>query len=68
MTRATVTRRAPLHRCIAVVLILGLLSGTTGCAPWQVGAEKDGVKNGIRFQSFRELDEAARWGSWSTTR
>ena len=63
MTEAKVTRRALEHRCIKAILILGLLAGTTGCSPWQVGAETDVVKNGIRFQSFRELDDGSKLGT-----
>ena len=36
--------------------------GYHGMRAWQVGAEKDGVKNGIRFQSFRELDDGSKLG------
>ena len=62
MTGAANTRRTILLWCIAATLILGLLSGVTGCAPWQIGAEKDVVKNGISFQSFRELDDGSKLG------
>ena len=62
MTGAANTRRTILLWCIAATLILGLLSGVTGCAPWQIGAEKDVVKNGISFQSFRELEDGSKLG------
>ena len=63
MTEAKVTRRALVHRCITAMLMLGLVAGTTGCAPWQVGAETDVVKNEIRFQSFREFDDGSKLGN-----
>ena len=42
--------------------IAPLLVITAGCAPWQVGAEKDVVKNGIRFETFREQKDGTKLG------
>jgi len=32
------------------------------CSPWQVGAEKNVVKNGIKFDTFRENDDGTKMG------
>jgi len=55
-------RRRLLVRCMTSILMLGLLSIMGGCAPWEIGADKDVVKNGIRFESFRELDNGSKMG------
>lgn len=66
MTGAENTRpntcRAMLFRWIAAILVLGLLAASTGCAAWQVGAEKDVVRNGISFERFREFDDGSKLG------
>jgi hypothetical protein len=49
-------------KCVPAIFVFGLLSSIVGCAPWQVGAEKDVVKNGIRFESFRELGDGSKLG------
>jgi hypothetical protein len=36
------------------VLVLIVLMFTVACSPWQLGAEKDLVKNGIKFNTFGE--------------
>ena len=45
------------------ILILVVLICTVGCSPWQVGAEKDVVKNGIMFETFREADDGTKLGA-----
>lgn len=62
VTQAGKLRRRPRRTPFAAMLFLGLLAGATGCAPWQVGAEKDVVRNGIRFETFRELDDGSKQG------
>ena len=33
-----------------------------GCSPWQVGADKNVVKNEIKFDTFRENDDGTKMG------
>ena len=44
------------------LLVLVLLLITAGCSPWQIGAEKDVTRNGIGFESFREMDDGSKLG------
>ncbi len=48
----------------AMMVILIFVSSlfTAGCSPWQVGAERDVVKNGIKFDTFRESDDGTKLG------
>ena len=55
------THKASLLWMVAVVLVV-TMSCTMGCSPWQLGAEKDVVKNGIRFDTFRENDDGTKIG------
>lgn len=52
----------PLSRLMMSIIVLGLLFITTACAPWQIGAERDVVKNGISFKSFREMGDGTKLG------
>jgi hypothetical protein len=36
---------------------------TEGCSFWEVGAENDVVKNGIKFEAFRENDDGSKLGN-----
>ena len=56
------TRPSQLLARMAAFIMLGVLLSTAGCAPWQVGAEKDVVKNGMMFKSFREFDDGTKVG------
>ena len=47
---------------MAAVLLFIILSNTVGCSPWQVSAEKNVVKNGIKFDTFRENDDGTKMG------
>ena len=62
MTGVDDTRRGLLLRHMAAFIILGVLLGTAGCAPWQLGAEKDVMKNGIMFKTFRENENGTKLG------
>ena len=62
MIRLDDTRPNLLLARMAAFIILGVLLSTAGCAPWQVGAEKDVVKNGMMFKSFREFDDGTKVG------
>ena len=53
--------KASLLWMVAVFLVV-TMSCTMGCSPWQVGAEKDVVKNGIKFDTFRENDDGTKMG------
>ena len=55
--------RGLLSRLMAAVIMLGVLSSTVGCASWQADAEKDVLKNGIGFRSFREFDDGTKVGT-----
>ncbi|MGA9411355.1 MAG: hypothetical protein WBV78_13045, partial [Roseobacter sp.] len=48
---------------VAIVLLLAMLLGTVGCAPWKIGAEKNVVRNGIKFETFRENDDGSGMGT-----
>lgn len=48
---------------MAALLVLALLASAAGCSPWQAGAEKDVVRNGIRFETFREYDDGTKVGT-----
>lgn len=45
------------------LLVTPLLFGMQGCALWEIGAEKDVVKNGLRFKKFREFDDGSKLGT-----
>jgi len=47
---------------ITFILICVILSGTVGCASWTIGAEKNVVRNGIKFDTFREVDSGKKLG------
>ena len=51
-----------LLRAAAALLLLAVLLVTVGCSLWEVGAEKDVVKNGIKFKIFRENDDGSKLG------
>lgn len=44
------------------ILMIALFFCTSACAPWQVGAEKNVVKKGIRFDAFREEEDGQKLG------
>ena len=52
--------KASLLWMVAVLLVT--MSCTMACSPWQVGAEKNVVKNGIKFDTFRENDDGTKMG------
>lgn len=48
---------------VTAFLLLAILFGMAGCAPWEIGAEKNVVRNGIKFEVFRENDDGSRMGN-----
>ncbi len=50
-------------RIVALFLLSAGLSFTAACVPWQVGAEKNVVRNGITFETFRENDDGSKMGN-----
>jgi len=46
----------------SLIILLCLLLCTVSCAPWQVGAEKDVVKNGMEFETFKEEEDGSKLG------
>lgn len=50
-------------RATAALLMIGLLGYAGGCAPWEIDAEKNVVKNGIEFETFRETDHGSKVGT-----
>jgi len=55
-------RQNSLLGATAAILMLGFLVCMAGCVNWEVGAEIDVVKNGIRFEKFRETDHGSKVG------
>ena len=53
---------SPTLLLIGFVLFPAIMFGTTGCAPWEIGAEKNVVRNGIEFAAFRENSDGSRMG------
>jgi len=52
-----------LRKTMAMIcLVLAAGAPVLACAPWQIGAEKNVVKNGIRFDSFREGEDGQKLG------
>ena len=51
-----------LLRMSVSMLLLLIMICTMGCASWRMGAENDVVKNGIRFEAFREYDDGSKLG------
>ena len=51
-------------RLLPIVLALfpAILIGAAGCAPWEIGAEKNVVRNGIEFAAFRENGDGSIMG------
>lgn len=49
-------------RVNSLIILLCLLLCTVSCAPWQIGAEKDVVKNGIEFETFKEEKDGSKLG------
>lgn len=63
MKNETPTRSKKRGRAVQAFPLLVVLFGTLACcAPWQVGAEKNVVKNGIAFQTFKEQDNGSKLG------
>ena len=50
-------------RIATAASLLVILTYATGCAPWQIGAEHDVVKNGIAFKDFRENKDGSKIGN-----
>jgi len=48
---------------VTAVIVIGALLAAAACAPWKLGAEKNVTRNGIRFETFRELDDGAKLGT-----
>lgn len=46
----------------SAVLLLVVLVSTVACAPWHIGAEKNVTRNGIDFETFRELKKGSKLG------
>jgi hypothetical protein len=47
----------------ALLLVFVIPGSMLGCAPWEIRAEKNVVKNGIRFEAFRENDNGSKMGN-----
>jgi hypothetical protein len=45
------------------LVLLALLAITAGCSPWKVCVERDVVKNGISFETFREYSDGRKVGT-----
>jgi len=45
---------------MVAVLVVVILGCTVSCSPWQVSAENNVVKNGIKFEAFRENDDGSK--------
>lgn len=54
--------KTAISRSAGVLLALAVCLGTAGCAPWEVTAEKDVERNGIRFATFRENSDGTKMG------
>ena len=54
---------SPRFLLTAFAIFPAMLLVTTGCAPWELGAEKNVVRNGIEFETFRENDDGSRMGT-----
>jgi hypothetical protein len=48
---------------MVTVLLFVILISTVGCSPWEMGAEKNVEKNGIKFDTFRENDDGTKIGN-----
>ena len=48
---------------MTTIPLLVILFGMVGCAPWEIGAEKNVVRNGIKFETFRENDDGSGMGT-----
>lgn len=48
---------------VTALLLFVILIFTAGCAPWEVGAENNVVKNEIKFEAFRENDDGTKIGN-----
>ena len=46
-----------------VFCVLVILVSVVACAPWKVGADKDVVRNGIKFEAFRETSDGSKMGN-----
>ncbi len=53
-------RSRTLTACAA--LLFSILIFSSACAPWQFGAEKNVVKNGISFETFRDYEKGSKLG------
>ena len=49
--------------CITALLLFVILIYTVGCELWEIGAENNVVKNGIKFEAFRENDDGTKTGN-----
>ena len=47
----------------SVFSLLVILGSTVACAPWEVGADKNVVRNGIKFDAFRESNDGSKMGN-----
>ena len=47
---------------LPVLVLAATLSLTTGCSLWEVGAEKDVIRNGIAFDTFRVNKDGSKMG------
>ena len=48
---------------VTALLLLLILICTVGCELWEIGAENNVVKNGIKFEAFRENDDGTKIGN-----
>jgi hypothetical protein len=55
-------RQHTVLRAAAALFLLTVLACVAACSPWEIGAEKDVVKNGIEFETFREMDDGSKIG------
>jgi hypothetical protein len=51
-----------LLRATTALLMIGFLGSAAGCSTWELGAEKNIVKNGIEFETYRETDHGSKVG------
>ena len=47
----------------SVFSLLVILGSTVACAPWEVGADKNVVRNEIKFDAFRESNDGSKMGN-----
>lgn len=61
LVTASFNKHSLLRVSVSMLLLLIIIC-MMGCASWRMGAENDVVKNGIRFEAFREYDDGSKMG------